>query len=268
MTACRSSLFLPGDPQLVALDLRLDALGPLVADLLADRLGLVRRRCPASDLAVDLVGLAGRPRARRRRAPSARCSRLTSFSLKTSSAALHPLLGLRLELTPPRPPRRSSAGAAEVEPLRQLLRRLVEGVVDLLAVDLAHDVERRVGHRILLDRAPAAARLLAVVCFRPRLTAHPGGLPERPMGADCKSVAKATEVRILYPPRSAPDQHERSGGRSFPGSSAAFVQLASMNGAYHSDMAGRGAVGGPPRGSVRVRGAAPYRSACSRVWTP
>src|SRR5262249_2071769 len=29
----------------------------------------------------------------------------------------------------------------------------------------------------------------------------PGGLPERPMGADCKSVAKATEVRILDPPR-------------------------------------------------------------------
>ena len=29
-----------------------------------------------------------------------------------------------------------------------------------------------------------------------------GRLPERPMGADCKSVAKATEVRILYlPPR-------------------------------------------------------------------
>src|SRR5947209_9585428 len=35
-----------------------------------------------------------------------------------------------------------------------------------------------------------------------------GGLPERPMGADCKSVAKATKVRILHPPqsvRSAPD---------------------------------------------------------------
>ncbi len=28
-----------------------------------------------------------------------------------------------------------------------------------------------------------------------------GRLPERPMGADCKSVAKATEVRILYLPR-------------------------------------------------------------------
>jgi hypothetical protein len=36
----------------------------------------------------------------------------------------------------------------------------------------------------------------------------PGGLPERPMGADCKSVAKATQVRILDPPqprRTAPD---------------------------------------------------------------
>src|SRR5690606_19378780 len=42
-----------------------------------------------------------------------------------------------------------------------------------------------------------------------RATAYPGGLPERPMGADCKSVAKATEVRILYPPpagSTAPDQ--------------------------------------------------------------
>jgi hypothetical protein len=37
----------------------------------------------------------------------------------------------------------------------------------------------------------------------------PGGLPERPMGADCKSVAKATKVRILHPPqagRTALDQ--------------------------------------------------------------
>ena len=37
-----------------------------------------------------------------------------------------------------------------------------------------------------------------------------GGLPERPMGAVCKTVAKASEVRILYPPHtaeSAPDQH-------------------------------------------------------------
>src|SRR2546421_1433413 len=44
-------------------------------------------------------------------------------------------------------------------------------------------------------------------CARHGATRH-GGLPERPMGADCKSVAKATKVRILHPPqpvRTAPD---------------------------------------------------------------
>ena len=45
-------------------------------------------------------------------------------------------------------------------------------------------------------RAEAAHRLA--------LCSHDGGLPERPMGADCKSVAKATQVRILDPPRKAP----------------------------------------------------------------
>src|SRR5665648_297828 len=29
---------------------------------------------------------------------------------------------------------------------------------------------------------------------------HPGGLPERPMGVDCKSIAKASKARILHPP--------------------------------------------------------------------
>src|SRR5437763_14517407 len=50
------------------------------------------------------------------------------------------------------------------------------------------------------------------VCTRPTRYRYPylrcgaamrrgtGGLPERPMGADCKSVAKATTVRILHPP--------------------------------------------------------------------
>jgi hypothetical protein len=49
-----------------------------------------------------------------------------------------------------------------------------------------------------------------------------GGLPERPMGADCKSVAKATEVRILYPPhgaKSAPDL-------GFPGRGLILLGLA------------------------------------------
>jgi hypothetical protein len=42
----------------------------------------------------------------------------------------------------------------------------------------------------------------------------PGGLPERPMGADCKSVAKASKVRILHPPPRASDQRKR-GRRPF-----------------------------------------------------
>src|SRR3954469_23718139 len=54
-------------------------------------------------------------------------------------------------------------------------------------------------------------------CFRRRdliVVVCPGGLPERPMGADCKSVAKATEVRILYPPppaRQGPSPAETAG---------------------------------------------------------
>ena len=103
-------------------------------------------------------------------------------------------------------------GAAEVEPLRQLLLGLVERVVDLLPVDLADDVERRVRPwQIAPVRVSVSGRRLRVRCraypfalpasVAPRHSGGtPGGLPERPMGADCKSVAKATEVRILYPP--------------------------------------------------------------------
>jgi hypothetical protein len=49
------------------------------------------------------------------------------------------------------------------------------------------------------DRARRTAILLSAAAGAPAVQC-PGGLPERPMGADCKSVAKATEVRILYPP--------------------------------------------------------------------
>ena len=50
-------------------------------------------------------------------------------------------------------------------------------------------------------------RLLAILPC-----AHHGRLPERPMGADCKSVAKASKVRILHlppPAQTAPDQRKR-----------------------------------------------------------
>src|SRR5947207_13159496 len=51
-------LLLAADPQLVTLDLRLYPTRPLVADLLADRLGLVRVDA-LNDLAFDPVYLAG-----------------------------------------------------------------------------------------------------------------------------------------------------------------------------------------------------------------
>src|SRR5947207_3032645 len=135
-------LLLPGDAQLVALDLRLHPLGPLVADLLADRLRLVGLDA-LDDLAVDLVRLAGRPglpRVQRLQRDAA----LDQLLLETLQGGAYPILGLRLhgdralagplDLAP-RPP--------EVEPRRDLLLRLVKRVVDLLTVDLADDVERR-----------------------------------------------------------------------------------------------------------------------------
>ena len=85
---------LAADPELVALDLRLDALRALVADQLGDLLrdvGLDALLDARGDL-VDLAGglrLVGVERLQRD-------LRLISFSLKTSSAAFDPLLGVGL----------------------------------------------------------------------------------------------------------------------------------------------------------------------------
>ena len=75
------------------------------------------------------------------------CWRLISFSLNTSSTALARSSALA-EISMPclAGPLDLGAGALEVVALRDLARRLGQGVVDLLAVDLADDVERRVGH--------------------------------------------------------------------------------------------------------------------------
>src|SRR5205085_108441 len=47
------------------------------------------------------------------------------------------------------------AGPAEVKPVGEFLGRLVQRVVDLLQVDLAHHVERRVCHLSYLPFVPA-----------------------------------------------------------------------------------------------------------------
>src|SRR3954452_13061050 len=141
---------LAADPQLVALDLGLHSLRTLVPDDLRDLLGLVRGDA-LLDRCGDLVGLAG-------------CLRLAGVEGLQREAAFDqllledvegggdPLLRVGLQghalLTGPRDGR---VGAAEVETLRELLARLVQGVVDLLAVDLADDVEGRIGHGALLS---------------------------------------------------------------------------------------------------------------------
>ena len=87
MTACRSSRLFAETAQLVALDLRLHALGPLVADDLGDLLGVLlrdallqrRRRC-----GTPCRTAAGSPAS----SAFSEMPRLTSFSLKTSSTAL------------------------------------------------------------------------------------------------------------------------------------------------------------------------------------
>ena len=61
---------------------------------------------------------------------------------------LHALLGDGLHLDRLAGPRDPRVGVLEVEALRDLLGRLVQGVVRLLPVDLGDDVERRISHAV------------------------------------------------------------------------------------------------------------------------
>ncbi|QGK71615.1 hypothetical protein GIY23_20695 [Allosaccharopolyspora coralli] len=150
-------LLLARDPELVALDLRLHTLRPLVADLLGDLLGDVLGDA-LLDLAGDLVGLtrAGGLTDLERLHRQATLDHLLLEDLDGSLAAF---LGLGFEgdgvLARPADLR---VGAPEVEPVRQLLGGLVQRVVDFLAVSLAHHIERRVCHVLssLLGRLPSA----------------------------------------------------------------------------------------------------------------
>src|SRR5690349_11808496 len=138
-------LLLGADPQLVALDLGLHALRALVADPLADRLGLVRLDA-LDDLDVDpvsLPGLTGLPGVQRLQ----RDVPLDRLLLEHVERRPGPVLGLRLhEHQVLARVADLRAGTAEVEPGAQLLAGLVERVVELLMVDLADDVERWVCH--------------------------------------------------------------------------------------------------------------------------
>ena len=129
--------------------------------------------------------------------------RLTSFSLKTSSRALAALLGARLDDDRLAGPGDLGAGALEVVAGRRLLGGLVQGVVDLLAVDLAHDVERRVSHA-------------AAPCYRLRRTregVHGAGCPSGQREQTVNLPAQPTKVRTLHPPHGPTAPDLQVGGR-------------------------------------------------------
>src|SRR5262249_27220835 len=117
----------------------------LVPDLLRDQLRLVRRD-PLHDRPGHLVDLP-----RHRRLPHLerlqRDAPLDQLLLEHLDRRPAPLLSLRLDRDGlfPRPAHRRPR-PPQVEPRGQLLPSLVQRVVHLLPVDLAHHVERRVRH--------------------------------------------------------------------------------------------------------------------------
>jgi hypothetical protein len=101
----------------------------------------------------------------------------------------------------------------------------------LLVVKLAVRARPVRGYPFAARRWPTAILAGAAAPAR----AAPGGLPERPMGAVCKTVAKASEVRILHPPPpggTAPDlrKHVRGPRRQSPVESSRIRSVASASG--------------------------------------
>src|SRR5690606_31416264 len=136
---------LRADPQLVALDLRLHTLGALVPDDLGDllRVLLVDALLQADH---EPVLLAGELRLARVQ-DLQRLAALDELLLEHLEGGLHPLLAVRLDLDLLLArPGDARPGAPEVETVGDLLGRLVQGVVDLLPVDLADDVEAVLSH--------------------------------------------------------------------------------------------------------------------------
>src|ERR1700753_260477 len=216
-------LLLGRDPQLLALHLGLDALGALVPDDLAELLGVVLGDAFLEAdgqpvLLAGQLGLAGVQHLERDPA-------LDQLVLEHVQDRVGALLAVGPDLHPLLPgPGDRRADVAEVEPLADFLSRLVQRVVDLLPVELGHDVERRICRHLTtpgrhgrlkpgtrLDSRPAdvtsdllagpaglacpsefalAATSAILICAAARWR-FPGGLPERPKGAVFKPVGYA-----------------------------------------------------------------------------
>src|SRR5690606_30503064 len=136
--------------QLVALDLALDALRGLVADDLRDLLRVVAADA-LLDAGLDAVLLAARERLAGVEGPQ-RDAALDELLLEHVEHGLDALLGVRLQQDPALAAEFDRrADPLEVVPLRDLLLGLVDGVLQFHRVDLAHDVEGRIGHAAMVD---------------------------------------------------------------------------------------------------------------------
>src|SRR4051812_24654197 len=211
-------------PQLVALDLGLDTLGALVADQLGDLLGVLGGD-PLLERDRDLRLLARR-------------ARLTGIEDLEALLTLDQLVLEHVEHRVGAVVRRGAdldgvlalpldggAGALEVETGGDLSSCLTERVVDLLAVDLADDVERAVGHldaswRFLVSGAALLFFRLAVgppnaACSAwgdDILAGCPSGQWERTVNPS----ALPSKVRILHLPRRGAGVPSRGGTGPFP----------------------------------------------------
>src|SRR4029450_6183672 len=127
------------DPELVALDLGADTLRTVVPDELPQFLGVVLRDTllqVSGDLVLATRGtwFAG---VQRLQAHSA----LDQLLLEHIEHGLDAVLRVRLHLYRFTGPGNRRPNVLEVEPLPDLPGRLVQRIVDLLPIDLAHDVE-------------------------------------------------------------------------------------------------------------------------------
>ena len=200
MTACRSSRFLPGDPDLIALGLGLHALQAEILDDLVDLLGVVGR-----DAGVESGCLAQRsPRGLfdlsvgdglERHLPA------DELLLQDLDECTTAVLGRRVEedLVPLQLDGR--AGVLEVEAGGDLPARLVDRVAHFLQVDLGGDIEARHARTLATSVAPFQA--FGAGSLRRPLSCPPTG--RYPSGQREQTVnlpAQPSKVRILPGPPS------------------------------------------------------------------
>src|SRR5699024_7711926 len=181
------------------------AIGPLVADHLGDLLGILGGDAllQADEEAVLLAGRLGLIRnvqdLQGQLPPD-------QPLLEDVQGRVRALLGAARDLDPVLAlPSDGGPGALEVEPLGHFLGGLVQGVVDLLSVELGHDVETGFGGQRVLtprlfshgSRAPAGTR--AVGSVRPGGRTRPPSLAVAWVEAGVVTLLRASPTKPISP---------------------------------------------------------------------